>query len=348
MPRISALRALARSVGLVLPLFFAGGEVLGTAQENPASVSAQNFIGKTWLSTDAAAAAGTLRVFLPDGTLIMDSCVETYRLARWRLVGRRIEWDEDGARIQAEVTQVARDQLKLRMNLGGEIKEENYRLARVPFTCPDLGPTPSGGLVHVEGRVFFVERMALPPTAVVRVELRDTSRADAPARTLARQTFTAKQGPPFAFSLAVPASSFDPRATLSLFADIRDGRRLMFVADTSNPVPAQGAKGMELRLRFVASPTGDPARGIVTPSPGTYRCGEEAFKIAFEAARAYVTMPDGTLVTLERRTAGAGKPEQPRTFTNGRLTFVQEVDGPDGARVLFARGRMLPSPCERQ
>ena len=348
MPRISALRALAQSVGLVLPLFFAGGEVLGTAQENPASVSVQNFIGKTWLSTDASAAAGTLRVFLPDGTLVMDSCVETYRLARWRLVGRRVEWDEDGARIQAEVSQVTRDQLKLRMNLGGEIKEENYRLARGAFTCPDLRPTPTGGLVHVEGRVLFLERLALPPTAVVRVELRDTSRADAPARTLARQTFTAKQGPPFAFSLAVPASSFDPRATLSLFADIRDGRRLMFVADTSNPVPPQGAKGLELRLKFVASATGDPARGIVTPSPGTYRCGEEAFKIAFEATRAYVTLPDGTLVTLERRTAGAGKPEQPRTFTNGRLTFVQEVDGSGGARILFARGRMLPTPCERQ
>jgi hypothetical protein len=41
------------------------------------------------------------------------------------------------------------------------------------------------------------------------------------------------------------------------------------------------------------------------------------------------------------------KPEQARTFTNGRLTFVQEAEG-GGSRVLFARGRMLPSPCARQ
>ena len=104
---------------------------------------------------------------------------------------------------------------------------------------------------------------------------------------LARQTFTAKQGPPFAFSLAVSAASVDPRATLSLFADIRDGRRQLYVADSPNTVPAQGAKGLELRLRFVASARGEPASGVLTPSPGTYRCGEETFKIAFESLRAF-------------------------------------------------------------
>jgi hypothetical protein len=164
---------------------------------------------------------------------------------------------------------------------------------------------------------------------------------------LARQTFTAKQGPPFAFSLAVSAASVDPRATLSLFADIRDGRRQLYVADSPNTVPAQGAKGLELRLRFVASARGEPASGVLTPSPGTYRCGEETFKIAFESLRAFVTLPDGSLVTLERRFSG-GKQEQSRTFSNGRLTFVQEGEGAEGSRVLFARGRMLPSPCTRQ
>src|SRR5688572_22814879 len=42
------------------------------------------FVGKAWMSTDASAARGTLRLFLPDGTLVMDSCWETYRLARWQ------------------------------------------------------------------------------------------------------------------------------------------------------------------------------------------------------------------------------------------------------------------------
>jgi hypothetical protein len=85
----------------------------------------------------------------------------------------------------------------------------------------------------------------------------------------------------------------------------------------------------------------------VTPSPTTYRCGDDTFRVAFEEQRAYVTMPDGSLVTLRRRNAG-GDPEQPRTFSDGRLTFVQEPEGIGGPRVLFARGRMVPAPCTRR
>jgi hypothetical protein len=115
---------------------------------------------------------------------------------------------------------------------------------------------------------------------------------------------------------------------------------------------------MEVRLRFVASATSDPARGVVTPSPTTYRCGNDTFRVAFETQRAYVTMPDGSLVTLSRLDTG-GDPEQPRTFSNGRMTFVQETEGTGGPRVLLpvdewsqlrarfnAEFRMKPaSPC---
>jgi hypothetical protein len=102
-----------------------------------------SFVGKAWRSTDSAAAPGTLRIFLTDGTLVMDSCVEVYRLARWRAIDeRRIEWQEDTARLEAEVTQVGSDQLQLRLHLvGGEIKQENYRLASVPFVCPETRPS---------------------------------------------------------------------------------------------------------------------------------------------------------------------------------------------------------------
>jgi uncharacterized lipoprotein YbaY len=346
---MARLHPLRESAVLVLLCICVGAVGAVSTQESSQRPSAENFVGKAWVSIDAGSAAGTLRMFLPDGTLMMDSCVETYRLARWRLVApRKVEWYEDTARIQADVTEVGRDQLKLRLQLAGDIKEENYRLARVPFTCPDLRSTPSSGLVHVEGRLYFLERLALPSSAVVRVELRDTLRAGAPPRTRARQTFTAKQGPPFAFSLAVPANSIDPGATMSLFAEIRDGRRQMFIAESANTVPAQGAKGLELHLKFVASAQGDAAPGIVTPSPGTYRCGEETFKVAFEELRAYVTMPDGSVVTFQRQFSGGAKGDGRRTFSNGRLTFVQEVEGADGPRLLFARGRMLPTPCTRQ
>ena len=110
----------------------------------PASVdvavgNTQPFVGKIWLSTDPSAALGTFRIFLPDGTLVMDSCVETYRLAKWRALDeRRVEWQEDTARIEAEIAQSSPDVLQLRIRLAGEINEQRYRLATVPFVCPDM------------------------------------------------------------------------------------------------------------------------------------------------------------------------------------------------------------------
>ena len=80
---------------------------------------------------------GTLRIFLPDGTLVIDSCWETYRLARWQMTGdRQIEWQEDTARIAAEITQLTDEQLQLRLRLTGGLKEENYRRVPAPFLAP--------------------------------------------------------------------------------------------------------------------------------------------------------------------------------------------------------------------
>jgi hypothetical protein len=103
-------------------------------------------VGHIWLSVDPGAALGTIRIFLADGTLVMDSCFETYRLARWETVGeRRIAWQEDAARIEAEVDEAQAGQLRLRLHLRQEIREEHYRLAELPLVCPDLpdsGPGP--------------------------------------------------------------------------------------------------------------------------------------------------------------------------------------------------------------
>lgn len=115
----------------------------------PSAVDAQArtaaaFVGRAWISADAAAAPGTMRIFLADGTLLMDSCGETYRLAKWRTVDRgRIEWTEDGARIAADVSQPRAGTLRLRLHLRSEIRDEHYRLATVPFVCPDARPSPA-------------------------------------------------------------------------------------------------------------------------------------------------------------------------------------------------------------
>jgi hypothetical protein len=108
----------------------------GRAGAGPADPS---LTGKVWLATDAAAAPGTIRIFVPDGTLVMDSCFETYRLAAWRATGdRRIEWREDTATIGAEITGLTSSALQLTLRLADETKIENYRAATAPYVCPDM------------------------------------------------------------------------------------------------------------------------------------------------------------------------------------------------------------------
>jgi hypothetical protein len=56
-----------------------------------------------------------------------------------------------------------------------------------------------------------------------------------------------------------------------------------------------------------------------------------------------VSGPGGVTETLQRLNAQGTDPEAPRIFTNGRMTFTQEIEG--GRAVTFARGRMAPVPC---
>jgi hypothetical protein len=89
-----------------------------------------------------------------------------------------------------------------------------------------------------------------------------------------------------------------------------------------------------------------PAHLPITPTPESYRCGEQVFKLAFEEGAAYATLPDNSTVNLPRlRVSSGSDPEAPRVFTNGRLTFTQEIEG--GRAIRFARGRMAPVLCER-
>lgn len=94
---------------------------------------------RVWIDTGEDAPRGSLRAFLSNGTLIMTSCSETYRLAAWRWVeGSTLVWDEDSEYIRAEVGIVGRDEMALVMDLGGETVTRRYRLARAPVVCADL------------------------------------------------------------------------------------------------------------------------------------------------------------------------------------------------------------------
>lgn len=96
--------------------------------------------------------------------------------------------------------------------------------------------------------------------------------------------------------------------------------------------------------------------GMFTPAPDglvkeatayafQVNCNGDSFRLRFEPERATVESDDGTNLTLSRLSAANAAQDAPRTYTNGKLTFVHEGGGGKATRILFARGRMVPQPC---
>ncbi len=120
-----------------------------TAQEAPDTaeedVSAEDrsdnaLLNKVWVRSDAdEALPGPMQIFLGDGTLVSDSCWETYRLSRWQQVSpEAISWEEDGMTINADITALSDSELVLNLKLGNETVEQRYVSATVPYVCPDM------------------------------------------------------------------------------------------------------------------------------------------------------------------------------------------------------------------
>ena len=94
------------------------------------------FMGRMWISTTAGAPRGSFMIFLPDHTMLMGSCVETYRLSEWGVAGDKIRWREDTIPIEAEVTVPRRNQMELQ--IAGQDHRQSFVLASAPYVCPDM------------------------------------------------------------------------------------------------------------------------------------------------------------------------------------------------------------------
>jgi hypothetical protein len=94
------------------------------------------FIGRLWRATDRGGPLGSIIVFLPDRTLLMDSCFETYRVSKWGVAGDRIRWLEDTVPLEAEVITPSPDELVLK--IAGQNREQRYIAMTDPYTCPDM------------------------------------------------------------------------------------------------------------------------------------------------------------------------------------------------------------------
>ena len=96
-------------------------------------------LNKVWVQQGETASPGTMQIFLADGTLVSDSCWETYRLSKWQQVSETaISWEEDGMTINADISSITADELVLSLKLGDDVVEQRFAPATVPTVCPDM------------------------------------------------------------------------------------------------------------------------------------------------------------------------------------------------------------------
>lgn len=93
----------------------------------------------------------------------------------------------------------------------------------------------------VTGNVVYRQRIALPPTAIVRVKLQDVSRADAPAVLIDEQVIpTNGKQVPIPFTLNYNPSQIRPNHSYAVSAEIRVDGQLQWISTTRNSVITMG------------------------------------------------------------------------------------------------------------
>ena len=101
----------------------------------------------------------------------------------------------------------------------------------------------------LDGEVFYLQRIALPPTATLEVSLQDVSLADAPAVTLAKQSGPVKGQVPLPFHLTYDPAQIKPGHTYAISARIEENGQLLFINTERNSVDLTTTTQQPVRVR---------------------------------------------------------------------------------------------------
>lgn len=123
----------------------------------------------------------------------------------------------------------------------GEVSSVQISIAPNGAQTFEVNNVEQTDLATVTGTVTYRPRIALPPNAVLEVQLVDVSRADAPAITLASQSIvTGGRQVPIPFELIYNPDPIDPRMTYAVQARITIDGELQFINTRRFPVISQG------------------------------------------------------------------------------------------------------------
>ncbi|AZO31208.1 YbaY family lipoprotein [Mesorhizobium sp. M1B.F.Ca.ET.045.04.1.1] len=107
----------------------------------------------------------------------------------------------------------------------------------------------------IAGEVTYRERIALPPDAVLSVELADVSLADAPATIVGQRKIVPAGQVPIKFEISFDPTAIKPGRTYALQARITVDGRLLFTTDTRHQVDPLDGKLQILVLKMAAPAT---------------------------------------------------------------------------------------------
>ncbi|OKH40037.1 hypothetical protein NIES2119_03560 [[Phormidium ambiguum] IAM M-71] len=102
-------------------------------------------------------------------------------------------------------------------------------------------PTTATQFSSVSGTVTYRQRIALPPNALVQVQLQDTSKQDTAAVVIGEQIIpTQGRQVPFPFEINYNSNTINPRNTYTVQARIFVDNKLSFINTNSYPVITNG------------------------------------------------------------------------------------------------------------
>jgi putative lipoprotein len=116
--------------------------------------------------------------------------------------------------------------------------------------CQSIQPAAKTSL---DGEVFYLQRIALPPEAVLNVSLQDVSLADAPAVVLDEQKGQIKGQVPLPFHLSYDPAQVKPGHRYSVSARIEVDGKLLFITTENHAVKLDGNDPQPLKIRVDAA-----------------------------------------------------------------------------------------------
>ena len=111
----------------------------------------------------------------------------------------------------------------------------------------------SSGKATVTGTATYLQRIALPPEAVMTTRIEDVSRADAPAEVIGEQVIqTQGKQVPIPFQVPYDANQIQENHSYSLRVRIENGAgKLLFINDTNVPVITRGNPISDIEIILV-------------------------------------------------------------------------------------------------